>query len=77
MLKSIAVSALLACTGAQNLGNRTVKEMEGLEVAKGFFIGSATVDMPPAQDKKLEECMDYLEHIVKYADNIYDSFKSF
>jgi len=33
--------------------------------------------MPPAKDKKLEECMDYLEHVVTYADNIYNSFKNY
>ena len=74
MLKALAVSALLGCADAKK---RSDKEQEGLAVAKGFFIGSATVDMPPEHNKQLEDCMDYLEHVVTYADNIYDSFKAY
>ena len=40
-------------------------------------MGSATVDMKPHKDQALEDCMDYLEHVVTYADSAYDNFKSY
>ena len=74
MFKALAISALL---GSADAKDRTDKEKEGLEIAKGFFIGSATVDLPPAKDQALEGCMDYLEHVVTYGDSFYSSFKSY
>lgn len=44
---------------------------------KGFFIGSGTVDLPPKQDEALDQCADYLEHVVTYGDNAYNNFKNF
>lgn len=76
MLKSLAVAALLGCSDAQ-MKQRSDKEKEGLEVAKGFFIGSGTVDLPPSKDQALDNCMDYVEHVVTYADSAYDNFKSY
>lgn len=40
-------------------------------------MGSATVDMKPSKDQALEDCMDYVEHVVTYADSAYDNFKSY
>jgi len=43
----------------------------------GFMIGSGVVDLPPKKSKELEECANYLEHVVTYGDQAYQSFKKF
>jgi hypothetical protein len=60
-----------------DLSKRTEEERRGLDIMVGFFKGSTTVDLPPQKSQELEECANYLEHVVTYADNAYTNFKNF
>jgi hypothetical protein len=75
MFKSLAVAMLLGYGQAEV--ERTEEEKRGIDMIKGFFIGSGTVDLPPHKGKELEECGNYLEHVVQYGDNAYQNFKNF
>ena len=57
--------------------DKTDDEKRGIEMMKGFFIGSGTVDLPPHKGKELQDCANYLEHVVTYGDNAYNNFKNF
>jgi hypothetical protein len=57
--------------------DRTDEEKRGIQIMTGFFMGSGTVDLPPHKGKELEQCANYLEHVVTYADNAYTNFKNF
>ena len=70
--KALAITALLGSTDAKKtLEDLSDKEIEGLQIAKGFFEGSNTVSRAPTNKDEMTDCLMYLDHIHGYADEAY------